>query len=99
VLRFLSSSCRTQVFLLWHRRTYDRSVAGLCAGNAQRYFAYDFDRRSNRLLDPGRIEAIKVVASSNAVLHAFGQYSNAVLDRVEIGEGDLREKVRIASTG
>jgi hypothetical protein len=31
------------------------------------------------------------MASSTVVLHAFSQYSNAVLDREKIDEGELRE--------
>jgi hypothetical protein len=54
---------RMQVRLLCDRRNYDRSVAGLGAGKAQRYFASDFDRLSDRLLDASGIEVIEVVMS------------------------------------
>jgi hypothetical protein len=42
------SSRRKQAFFLCDRRSYDRSIAGLGASRAPRYFASDFDR-SNRL--------------------------------------------------
>ena len=71
-------------------------MAGLGTGQAQRYFASDFDRLSDRLFDASGIEAIEVVMSSvqQRVLHAFGQYSNAVLDRGRINEGELHEEAR-----
>src|SRR2546423_14352262 len=64
----LGSSRRAQVFFLCDRRGYDRSIAGLGAGRAQRYFAPDVDR-SNRLAGwLARIEAI-VRARSSVGLH------------------------------
>jgi len=38
------------------------------------------------------------VAFSNAVLHAFGRYSNAALDQVKISEGELHEETGFVST-
>jgi hypothetical protein len=54
---------RALVFILGDRRTYDQSVAGLGTGKAQRYFASDIDRFSNRLFDAREIEAVEVVAN------------------------------------
>src|SRR5258708_7075500 len=55
---------RTQVLLLCYRRNYDRSIAGLGSGKAQRYFASDFDRLSNRSFDASKIATVEVVAGS-----------------------------------
>ena len=89
-----------QVLILGDRRNYDPSIAGLGTGKAQRYFASDFDRLSDRLFGAGEIEAVEVVMSrvQHAVLHAFGQYSNAVLDQVKISEDELRAEARTVST-
>jgi hypothetical protein len=90
-----------QVLLLCGRRTYDRSIAGLGTGKAQRYFASDFDRFSNRLFDARHIGAVEVVSrqrEAQAVRHALSQCSNAVLDRGRIDEGKLREEARTVST-
>jgi hypothetical protein len=58
-------------------------MAGLGTGKAQRYFASDFDRLSNRLFDASEVAVVGVadLARGSAVLHALGQYSNAVLAR------------------
>jgi hypothetical protein len=58
----IASPHRTQVLLLCYRRNYDRSIAGLGTGKAQRYFASDFDRFSNRWFDASEIAAVEVVA-------------------------------------
>lgn len=50
-------SRRAQVFIRQGHRNYDRSIAGLGTGNAQRYFASDFDQLSSRLFDPNGIAA------------------------------------------
>jgi hypothetical protein len=60
-------------------RIYDRGIAGPGTGKAQSYFASDFDRLSDRLLDACQIAAVGVVACSTAALHALNQYRNAVL--------------------
>ena len=52
--RILGSSRRAQVLLLCYRRNYDRSIAGLGPGRAQRYVASDFDRLSSGLFDANR---------------------------------------------
>jgi hypothetical protein len=85
--------------LLCDRRSYDRSIAGLGASRAPRYFAFDFERISDRLFGASKIEALEAVESSSAVLHALGPYSNAVLARGKIDVGELDEQVRIGSTG
>ena len=51
-------SRRMQVLTLGDRRNYDRSIAGLGIGKAQRYFASDFDRLSSRLFDANGIAAV-----------------------------------------
>jgi len=45
-----------------------------------------------------KIEAVEAVESSNAVLHALGQYSNAVLDQAKVSEDELRPEARTLST-
>jgi hypothetical protein len=50
-----------QVLLRCYRRIYDPSIAGLVVRQAQRYFAYDFGRLSNRLFDAREIAAVEVV--------------------------------------
>jgi len=52
------------------------------------------------LFGAGEIEAVEVVMSrvQHAMLHAFGQYSNAVLDQVKISEDELRAEARTVST-
>jgi len=57
-------SRRMQVLLLGDRRNYDRSIAGLGTGKAQRYFASDFDRLSDRLFDACEIAVVEVVDAS-----------------------------------
>jgi hypothetical protein len=95
------SSRRTQVLLLCYRRNYDRTIAGLGTGKAQRYLASDLDRLSSRLFDASGIEAVEVVARvshvvrSNAVLHALRRYSSAVLDRAKSAKARLHQEVRI----
>jgi hypothetical protein len=82
----LESSRRAQVFLLCDRRRYDRSIAGLGAGRAQRYFAPELDR-SNRLTGwLVRIEAVVIKKGVTPDLAAGGtarldSYFNAVPGR------------------
>jgi hypothetical protein len=75
-------------------------MAGLGTGKAQRYFASDFDRLSNRLFDASEVAVVGVadLARGSAVLHALGQYSNAVLARGKLDLGELHEEARIGST-
>ena len=63
-------------------------------------FGDSSDRLSDRLFGAGEIEAVEVVMSrvQHAMLHAFGQYSNAVLDQVKISEDELRAEARTVST-
>jgi hypothetical protein len=42
------------------RRNYDRGITGLGTGKAQRYFASDFDRLSDRVFDASEIAAVEV---------------------------------------
>ncbi len=88
---------RAQLSIRHGRRNYDRNIAGLGIGRAPRYFAFDFERISDRSFVVCKIEALEVVVSSTAVLHALSQYSNAVLDREKIDEGELHEAARIYS--
>jgi hypothetical protein len=44
-------SRRAQLYIRNGDRNYDRSIAGLGTGKAQRYFASDFDRLSSRWFD------------------------------------------------
>ncbi len=81
------------------RRNYDRNIAGLGMGRAPRYFVFGLEGTSHRLFGVSKIETLEAVESSSAVLHAVTQYGNAVLDLGRIDEGELLEKVRIASTG
>jgi hypothetical protein len=74
-------SRRVQLSIRYGDRDYDRSIAGLGTGKAQRYFASDFDRLSSRWFDANGIAAVSRRRRRAAVLHAFGQYSIAVLDR------------------
>jgi hypothetical protein len=54
------SSRRAQVFPLCDRRIYDRSIAGLGTGGAQRYFAPELDRSNPLIGWRERIEAIVI---------------------------------------
>jgi hypothetical protein len=91
-------SRRAQLSIRHGRRNYDRNIAGLGMGSAPGYFAFDLQRISDRLFGVSKIEALEAVESSTAVLHALRQYSNAVLDRRKIDEGELHEEARIVST-
>jgi hypothetical protein len=51
-------SRRAQLSIRRGDRNYDRGIAGLGTGKAQRYFASDFDRLSDHLLDASGIEVI-----------------------------------------
>ena len=90
---------RAQLSIRHGRRNYDRNIAGLGTGRAPRYFAFGLEGTSDRLFGVSKIEALEAVESSSAVLHTVIQYGNAVLDLARIDEGELHEKVRIASTG
>jgi hypothetical protein len=68
-------------------------------GRAPRYFVFGLEGTSHRLFGVSKIETLEALESSSAVLHAVTQYGNAVLDLRRIEEGELHEKVRIASTG
>src|SRR6266404_5791226 len=57
-------------------RIYDRSVAGLGTGKAQRCFASDFDRPSDRVFDAGETGAVEVEVGAAPA----ARYSDAVLD-------------------
>jgi len=52
-----------------------------------------------RLFGVGKIEAVEAVESSNAILHALCQYSNAVLAPGKIDEDEIQEEAGIVSTG
>jgi hypothetical protein len=52
-------SRRAQLSIRHGDRNYDRSIAGLGTGKAQRYFASDFDRLSSRLFDAGGLAAVE----------------------------------------
>jgi hypothetical protein len=61
-------------------------------GEAQRYFACDFDQLSSRLFDANGIAVVsRRWRPAPLVLHALSQHSNAVLDREKIDEGELHE--------
>jgi hypothetical protein len=87
-------SRRMQVLILGDRRNYDPSIAGLGTGKAQRYFASDFDRLSDRLFDTSEIAVVEVVDASvqRRGTAALNQYGNAVLDRVKISANELHEE-------
>jgi hypothetical protein len=71
-----------QVLSLQDRRNYDPGIAGLGAGNVQRYCAFDL-RGFLIAVRRSRIEAIEVVMCrgySNVKLQALGRYSNASPD-------------------
>jgi hypothetical protein len=85
---------RAQLFIRHGRRDHDPSIAGLRTGKAPRYFASDFD--SFRMCDATEIAVVEAVAG-NALHHGTaraGRYSNAVLDRGRIDEGEIREEGR-----
>jgi hypothetical protein len=50
-------SRRAQLSMRYGDRNYDRSIAGLGIGEAQRYFAFDFDQLSSRVFDANGIAA------------------------------------------
>jgi hypothetical protein len=52
-------SRRAQLSIRRGDRNYDRSIAGLGTGKAQRYFASDIDRLSSRLFDAGGLAAVE----------------------------------------
>jgi hypothetical protein len=83
-------------------RIYDRSIASLGTGKAQRYFASDFDRLSDRVFDASEIAAVEVGVSHRSVQQRgtarSARYSNAVLDRAKIGEAELHGEACIGST-
>ena len=58
------ASRRVQLSIRCSHRIYDRSIARLGSGKAQRYFAFDFDQLSNRSFDASGFEAIEVVAAN-----------------------------------
>jgi hypothetical protein len=90
---------RAQLSIRHADRNYDRCIAGLGTGKAQRYFASDFDRLSSCLFNADGAHCGRtVVGGGTAVLHAVSQYSNAVLDREKIDEGELHEADIIVST-
>jgi hypothetical protein len=82
-----------QLFIRHGDRDYDRSIAGLGAGKAQRYFAYDFDRLSSRLFDADRIAVMSRMW--RLAPHALSQYSNIALDREKIDETNYMKVARI----
>jgi hypothetical protein len=61
-LRRIARPRRAQLSVRHDRRNHDRSIAGLGTDKAQRYFAPDFDRLSDRLLDAGEIAVVEVVS-------------------------------------
>jgi hypothetical protein len=79
------SSRRKQAFFLCDRRSYDRSMAGLGASRAPRYFASNFDR-SNRLTGwRVRIEAVvsrRCRARTRSGTARVDWYFNAVPGRI-----------------
>jgi hypothetical protein len=90
---------RAQLSIRRDRPNYDPIIAGLGTDKAQRYFASDLT--GFRLCDSTEIAVVEVVAGSarnTAVLHGPSRYSNAVLDRGRIDEGEIREEAGIAST-
>jgi hypothetical protein len=58
------ASRRVRLSIRYGHRIYDRRVAGLGTGKAQRYFASDFDQLFNRLLSAREIAAVEVVVGS-----------------------------------
>ena len=91
-------------FLLRYRRNYDRTIAGLGTGKAQRYFASDLDRLSSRLFDANGIEAVEVaVRVSHGSVQQRGTARAQPVQQCSTGsnkisKGELHQEAGIDST-
>ena len=72
-------------------RIYDRSIAGLGTGKAQRYFASDFDRLSDRVFDASEIAVVEVeVAVSPARVQQRGTARAQPVQQCSTGSSERR---------
>jgi hypothetical protein len=86
-------SRRAQLSIRHGDRNYDRSIAGLGTGKAQRYFASDFDRLSSRLFKANGIAAVSRRCRRGTARVQPVQHCSTGIDK-----GNYMKVARIVST-